>query len=811
MSIFYVFQGVPYGKEKSGGYVWSPQFTRNNQRHAGFSNMTKIKKGDFILHNQRGRVVAISVALNDCEEAEQPGELIEIQAENKEGYKVNLTYYPFDIELETSHLREWLIDNYRKDSAFTIRGRGKQQYMCTLANEHALYILERVKEKQISNELIRVIEQAITSITDQKKVSDIESLYRYTSKISTEFGGKQLSLITKENFKYKNTCEVDEYNSLMKNSTFKIISDTKMLSNLKVVNSVVLDSGQQLIVNDTPLFYFDIADVDQNEFEKTNLFRNYDSYRIMFTFFEISKEFLTMNDKFTGLQIFPLREILNKDDIKRFWLNIKSIEHADKTPGELVFGDESMKLVKENSGMVITLSQESLINSLLSKKNKKGMMNIKEIVINQYKALKNIKIEFSDNNLHVLIGNNGTNKTTLFEIIKEAFNKEEKMGDYTVAFEEYGIPKKFISRESDNLNRDVKIFSYALVDRTSNATYVSSIRTFSTYLIEYVLSGKSNLKFILDKIGINKNDFYIEFTNYTIVKRKVNVEKNKLERIEELITTLDSRISVNNLDLILNELKCRSENSEGKQVNIEDFYLQIFNKLIVSQNAKNHSRPNNIVIAMKDIAKNKKDFLNFIELTTLIGFVNPIREIWSMTNENSYPLSELSTGEFSYLYRMLSINSETRDGTIVLIDEPEVHLHPKWIVSYLSDLRRVLKNKEVFIIIATHSPLIINNINNDQLINFYKDNKGKVSVKVEKNNQLFANNTDKILEEYFYVRGNDSEIIQKHFQNISLLIESKEYPEAKKMLKELPMTIEKMKFIELYYDEIQSKEFSNEY
>lgn len=172
MSVFYVFQGVTYEKEKAGGYVWSPQLTKNNKKNAGFSNMTKIKKGDFILHNQNGKVVAISIALNDCEEVDQPRELMEGEGQdlwNKEGYKVSLTYYPFDVQLETSGFRGWLIKNYRKDSAFTVAGRGKQQYMCTLSEDHAIYILKKVIEVQEETETLVYPKAALAEIVDNKE------------------------------------------------------------------------------------------------------------------------------------------------------------------------------------------------------------------------------------------------------------------------------------------------------------------------------------------------------------------------------------------------------------------------------------------------------------------------------------------------------------------------------------------------------------------------------------------------------------------------------------------------------------------
>lgn len=57
MSVVYVFQGETYKEEHTGGYVWPPQLDKADHKIAGYTMMTKIKEGDFILHNENGKVV----------------------------------------------------------------------------------------------------------------------------------------------------------------------------------------------------------------------------------------------------------------------------------------------------------------------------------------------------------------------------------------------------------------------------------------------------------------------------------------------------------------------------------------------------------------------------------------------------------------------------------------------------------------------------------------------------------------------------------------------------------------------------------
>ena len=171
MSLFYVFQGSTYEKELNGEYVWSPQLTKNGRKNAGFTNMTKIKKGDFILHNCNGEILAISIAKSDCYEEDQPRELAEGETMNKwqkEGYKVDLKYYPFDSPLKTADYREWLKKHYDEESAFNKEGRGKQQYLCMLAESHTVFLLEKIIARQTNSDVLFHLEGALNEIVGDK-------------------------------------------------------------------------------------------------------------------------------------------------------------------------------------------------------------------------------------------------------------------------------------------------------------------------------------------------------------------------------------------------------------------------------------------------------------------------------------------------------------------------------------------------------------------------------------------------------------------------------------------------------------------
>lgn len=72
-------------------------------------------------------------------------------------------------------------------------------------------------------------------------------------------------------------------------------------------------------------------------------------------------------------------------------------------------------------------------------------------------------------------------------------------------------------------------------------------------------------------------------------------------------------------------------------------------------------------------------------------------------------LNDLSSGEQEILVLFFKLIFES-DVNLLMIDEPEISLHIAWQKELMDDLRRVIQlNKNIQVIIATHSPQIISN------------------------------------------------------------------------------------------------------
>jgi predicted ATPase len=71
--------------------------------------------------------------------------------------------------------------------------------------------------------------------------------------------------------------------------------------------------------------------------------------------------------------------------------------------------------------------------------------------------------------------------------------------------------------------------------------------------------------------------------------------------------------------------------------------------------------------------------------------------------------SVLSSGEQHELILLFELIFETRKGDLVLIDEPELSLHLTWQMTLLDDLRSTFGGEQVDVVVATHSPAVVEN------------------------------------------------------------------------------------------------------
>ena len=129
------------------------------------------------------------------------------------------------------------------------------------------------------------------------------------------------------------------------------------------------------------------------------------------------------------------------------------------------------------------------------------------------------------------------------------------------------------------------------------------------------------------------------------------------------------------------------------------------------------------------INDNILEFLGDLNLETKFDSLDKNEQIYFRNNNDKrFSIDELSSGQKTILSKMLSFFLGDVKGKVILIDEPELSLHPSWQNKILQIYENFAKLNNCQIIIATHSPHIIGSAKNEYLriLAFDEDNNVEV-------------------------------------------------------------------------------------
>ncbi len=98
--------------------------------------------------------------------------------------------------------------------------------------------------------------------------------------------------------------------------------------------------------------------------------------------------------------------------------------------------------------------------------------------------------------------------------------------------------------------------------------------------------------------------------------------------------------------------------------------------------------------------------INHILRPKHIAGVERGRVIVEVEGKQKHGLDDLSSGERQLLLLLVEISRRIKPGSIVLIDEPEISLHPAWQRGLVVALDKIIEQYDAQVIMATHSPEI---------------------------------------------------------------------------------------------------------
>ena len=173
---------------------------------------------------------------------------------------------------------------------------------------------------------------------------------------------------------------------------------------------------------------------------------------------------------------------------------------------------------------------------------------------------------------------------------------------------------------------------------------------------------------------------------------------------------------------------------------------------------------------------------------------NPLR-MEVVKNGKLLTVNQLSDGEKSIialigdLARRLAIANPVSENPlngsgIVLIDEIDLHLHPKWQRMIVPKLLEVFPNCQF--IISTHSPHVITHVQPESLFLLKQTDSGIVA---DKPSESYGKNVDSVLEDLMGLKTTRPDEVASYLDNISKTIDKGELKEAQIKIAELEQKI----------------------
>lgn len=124
--------------------------------------------------------------------------------------------------------------------------------------------------------------------------------------------------------------------------------------------------------------------------------------------------------------------------------------------------------------------------------------------------------------------------------------------------------------------------------------------------------------------------------------------------------------------------------------------------------------------------------------------------------------NEFSSGQNIIVYIVTSLIANLEKNSILLIDEPETHLHPNGIELLMESIYQLLDRFRSFAVISTHSPIVLQETPSQNVRIFDRQGTEPIISRLAK--ESFGENLSKITDYIFHKKTND-EYYKKYLEN----------------------------------------------
>ncbi len=324
---------------------------------------------------------------------------------------------------------------------------------------------------------------------------------------------------------------------------------------------------------------------------------------------------------------------------------------------------------------------------------------------------------------------------------------------------------KFMFQKSED---EVNIYRYLGLRQVSNAAWITSI---SKNVSEKIINSIEKPLFL---------SRFSEVLNYLEYRQKIFV-KFDVKRKTLFSKELELSVLKNLHSNVLRKKYVSKLIKETKLSDLQEIINYVNGREIRETIYKRTNSINSIVYEI-DITSDNTSLLSKVKYLNImqgLGLLDSPKV--EFLRENQFTIDNASSGEKNIIHTMVNILSEMEDDSLVIIDEPELSLHPNWQIKYVHLLRTIMKSfKNCHGILATHSHFMISDINRDEasivhlkLVNSL-EHQVRISELIEYS--TYAWSTENILYTVFGVRTSRNHYFDADVRTLISLLESTEPP-----------------------------------